>query len=234
MSPQSLVCCLSCYVERLDYISTYAHTAGLWHAIFLQAGLSWWCRWIGTLLRMQFVLVIFVCPLANWVPNFSPMQGNLFLYKQRFALRRCLQARHCDPCSSTISCPQSSIHLGQKSTQCLCKTPPPIQASCSWRKNRFFIADVSIHLPHNIWLRHPNCTTTWFVIVCGGKKFSKSPSLAWLSTKAGTKKTRRRWRNGVRITWRRNGNVPRCCNLCQSCVFWCVVVPADMSLCNAF
>ena len=97
--------------------------------------------------------------------NFSPMQGNLFLYKQRFALRRCLQARHCDPCSSTISCPQSSIYLGQKSTQCLCKTPPPIQASCSWRKDRFFIADVSIHLPHNLWLRHPNCTTTWFVIV---------------------------------------------------------------------
>ncbi len=97
------------------------------------------------------------------------MQGNLFLYKQRFALRRCLQARHCDPCSSTISCPQPSIHLGQKSAQCLCKTPPPIQASCSWRKNRFFIADVSIHLPHNIWLRHPNGTTTWFVIVCGEK-----------------------------------------------------------------
>ena len=39
-------------------------------------------RWIGTLLRMQFVLVIFVCSLANWAkfPNFSPMQGNFFLY----------------------------------------------------------------------------------------------------------------------------------------------------------
>ena len=79
MSPQSLVCCLSRYVERLDYISTYCR--GLWDAIFLQAGLCWWRRWIGTLLCVQFVLVIFVRPLANWAksPNFSPMQGKTTL-----------------------------------------------------------------------------------------------------------------------------------------------------------
>ena len=183
MSPQSLVCCLSRYVERLDYISTYCR--GLWDAIFLQAGLSWWRRWIGTLLCVQFVLVIFVRPLANWAkfPNFSPMQRNLLLYRQRFALRRYLQAHHRYPCSSTISCPQSSVHFGQKLTQCLCKTAPPVQASCSWRKNRFFVADVSIHLLHKIWLWHPNCTTTWFANVCGRKKIHSrilwSPASDW-------------------------------------------------------
>ena len=45
---------------------------------------------LETLLRMQFVLVIFVRSLANWakLPIFSPMQGNLFLYKQRLALTK--------------------------------------------------------------------------------------------------------------------------------------------------
>ena len=32
------------------------------------------------------------------------------------------------------------------------------------------VADVSIHLPHRIWLWHPKCTTTWFVNFCGRGK----------------------------------------------------------------